>query len=206
MYIPLGGSRVDLFLHARNIFITFLLSGIWHGANWTFAVWGLLNGLYLEIEVLGKRLINHLAPQLHLRQEHIVVARLLGLFKTLVTFSLISLAWIFFRAKDISTAWYMVSEIFCGWGSALASITQTDFYEKYVYMGRSDYEFKWAVTGVVMLLIFEYLTAEHTFIGKLCAEYRYVRYFFKWLLISTALLFIIVFAKTDGQQFIYFQF
>ncbi len=206
VYIPLGGSRVNLVLHARNILITFLLSGVWHGANWTFAVWGLLNGLYLGGEVLGRKLIERAAPHLRLRQEHIVVARLLGVIKIFLTFSLISLAWIFFRAKNVSVAWHMVSEIFYGWGNVLASYAETDFYEKYVYMGKSDYEFNWALTGVVMLLVFEYLTSNHTYLAKLYAEYRYVRYTLKWLMISTALLFIIVFSKTESQQFIYFQF
>ena len=206
VYIPLGGSRVDCWRHARNIFITFLLSGIWHGANWTFVVWGILNGLYLGIEVFGKRFTLRMLPNLHVREQHIVTLRLLGLLKTIITFALISLAWVFFRAKNIGEAWHIVSQIFTGWGNAALSMPQPDFYAKYVYMGRSDYDFTWAVTGVIMLLVLEYLTAHHTFIGRLYNEKRYIRYALRWLMISTALLFIIVFSKTESQQFIYFQF
>ncbi|MDB2606194.1 MBOAT family protein [Zobellia sp.] len=98
LYIPLGGNRVSKSRWLLNLFITFLISGLWHGANWTFVVWGALNGIYLILEVLlfknrKKTFINILA-----------------------TFVLINFAWIFFRANSINGAFYIVKTIFTNLG------------------------------------------------------------------------------------------
>lgn len=90
LYIPLGGSRVAKPRWFFNLFITFLISGLWHGANWTFVFWGGLNGIYLIAEIIlfknrNKNFINVLA-----------------------TFLFINLAWVFFRANSIADAFYIV--------------------------------------------------------------------------------------------------
>ncbi|WP_271783553.1 MBOAT family O-acyltransferase [Aquimarina algiphila] len=93
LYIPLGGNRVAKPRWLFNLFITFLISGLWHGANWTFVVWGALNGLYLILEVL------------------LFKKRRKGTFNVVLTFALINFAWVFFRANSIEDAFYIIKRI-----------------------------------------------------------------------------------------------
>lgn len=101
VYIPLGGNRVLKWRWTYNIMITFLLSGLWHGANWTFIVWGGLHGVYLLIERFigldrGKG----------------------GFLRVVVTFALVHFAWIFFRANTLGDALMVIESIFTSPGNA----------------------------------------------------------------------------------------
>lgn len=119
LYIPLGGSRGSTVMKVRNTFIIFIVSGFWHGANWTFIVWGALNAVYFLPLLLLKR--NRKNTDL------IAEGKLFPKFRELVgmsiTFFLTVIAWIFFRAKDISTAIHYTSNIF---NSNLLSIPNTN--------------------------------------------------------------------------------
>ena len=103
LYIPLGGSRVGPKRWYFNLFITFLVSGLWHGANWTYVAWGALNGAYL----IGGIWYNRLAgPGLLSRY-----AKVGNLLKVLGTFGLTCFAWIFFRARSIGDALHIVGNL-----------------------------------------------------------------------------------------------
>ena len=108
VYIPLGGSRVSIAKQVRNTFIIFVLSGFWHGANWTFVVWGLLNAVWFLPIMLAKR--N--------RQYITIVANdtTLPSFRESIamffTFTVTTFNWIVFRAKDINEAWNYICGIF----------------------------------------------------------------------------------------------
>ncbi len=91
LYIPLGGSRVSRARHALNVMAVFLLSGVWHGANWTFLVWGGLNGLYVVVSTVLWRRGATASPRPAVR-----------LLRTLGTFHLVLLTWVFFRAASLS--------------------------------------------------------------------------------------------------------
>ncbi|WP_245142891.1 MBOAT family O-acyltransferase [Chryseobacterium daecheongense] len=104
LYIPLGGSKGGLMMKIRNTFIIFLVSGFWHGANWTFIIWGGLNALYFMPLLLADRNRQNL--------EVVAMDKLLPsfreFFKILLTFALTCLAWIFFRAESVTQAvWYI---------------------------------------------------------------------------------------------------
>ena len=90
LYIPLGGNRVNALRKKTNLIITFTVSGLWHGANWTFVIWGLINGVYL----IAFKGLN--------------IKRSVNIFNTLLqimtTFVLINITWVFFRSEDISQA------------------------------------------------------------------------------------------------------
>ncbi len=108
LYIPLGGSRGKVWMKVRNIFIIFIVSGFWHGANWTFIVWGALNAIYfLPLMLLNKNRIN---------TDIIAQGKYLPTIKEFIsmsiTFGLTVLAWVFFRAENIGHAWSYLSEIF----------------------------------------------------------------------------------------------
>jgi alginate O-acetyltransferase complex protein AlgI len=103
VYIPLGGNRVSLARNFGNLFFVFMLSGLWHGANWTFIIWGALHGLYL----IGGRILGLLRRRLGWKPpaEGGLLRRGWALF---VTFHLVLVAWVFFRAHDVATAFDIV--------------------------------------------------------------------------------------------------
>lgn len=108
LYIPLGGSKGGLWMKIRNTFIIFIVSGFWHGANWTFIVWGLLNAIYIIPSMIFGTNRNNL--------EIVASGRLFPSPKELlsicITFGLTVFAWIFFRAENIHHAIEYVSKIF----------------------------------------------------------------------------------------------
>src|SRR6184192_2160387 len=105
LYIPLGGNQVRPFHAAFNLVIVMFLGGLWHGAAWTFVVWGLLHGSYLVIEHASRALIGERAWT-----ENFAVKLLLGL----VTYGAVCLAWVFFRASDFTIATRMLGGMFGG--------------------------------------------------------------------------------------------
>ena len=107
LYIPLGGSRGGMLMQVRNIFIIFIVSGFWHGANWTFIVWGALNAIYFLPLLLTKNNRNNLDTVAHGKY----FPTLRDFFSILVTFGLTVFAWIFFRASSITHAISYISEI-----------------------------------------------------------------------------------------------
>ncbi|HKM02181.1 MAG TPA: MBOAT family O-acyltransferase [Sedimentibacter sp.] len=110
VYIPLGGSRVKKWKLYRNILITFLISGLWHGANVTYIIWGGLHGLFQIVESLISSLLRRLNIKF-IKYQHNYFKNSI---KIILTFSCVSFAWIFFRAKSISEATYIISHIFSG--------------------------------------------------------------------------------------------
>ena len=104
VYIPLGGSRCSKVKHYRNLMITMLTSGLWHGANWTFVCWGGLHGLYLICNSYYSKLTK----------KRVIAPKIV---RIVFTFSFISLAWIFFRANSITDALTIIHGIFTNQGS-----------------------------------------------------------------------------------------
>ena len=107
LYIPLGGSRGSTWMKVRNIFIIFLVSGFWHGANWTFIVWGVLNALYFLPLLLAKKNRNYLGPV----AEDKVWPNIKEASMMIGTFGLTVLAWVFFRAENVGHGFSIISEI-----------------------------------------------------------------------------------------------
>lgn len=108
LYFPLGGSRLGRTKTCVNLTVVFLVSGLWHGAALTFVVWGFLHGLYQVTSLLTKRPRERLLARLGISQE----SRLLNLFRTIFTFALVSLTFVFFRAQSIRQALHILKEIF----------------------------------------------------------------------------------------------
>lgn len=108
LYIPLGGSKGSMWIKVRNTFIIFIVSGFWHGANWTFIIWGLLNALYIMPSILLKTNRNNL----DIVAQGKIFPSVKEAFSILITFTLTVLAWIFFRAQSVSLAFSFLDEIF----------------------------------------------------------------------------------------------
>ena len=108
LYIPIGGSRGGIWMKVRNTFVIFVVSGFWHGANWTFIVWGALNALYfLPLMLLKKNRLN--TDSIAQGKKFPTIKEF---FNMSLTFGLTVLAWIFFRADNIGHAWSYLSTIF----------------------------------------------------------------------------------------------
>ena len=125
LYIPLGGNRKGKFRTYVNLMITMLLGGLWHGANWTFVVWGALHGLYLCIEKLiqdFRRRATRLAVEVPTKEpvtlQGYMAPRFLkkvtssNLALALFTFFLVNVTWVFFRSADFTTAWRLLNSMF----------------------------------------------------------------------------------------------
>jgi D-alanyl-lipoteichoic acid acyltransferase DltB (MBOAT superfamily) len=107
LYIPLGGNRVSMFRLYGNLFIVFLLSGFWHGAHWTFIVWGLINGFYLMFSLMTSKLRQKVVRVVGLEQ----FPKTHQFLQIIFVFSLVCLAWIFFRARNLTEAITILKKI-----------------------------------------------------------------------------------------------
>lgn len=125
LYIPLGGNRKGKVKTHTNLMITMLLGGLWHGASWTFVVWGALHGIYLSIEKLIQDMRKRLAPvavEIQHKEAVIVQGYMAPRFLkkvtssnftlALLTFFLVNVTWVFFRSADFTTAWRLLNSMF----------------------------------------------------------------------------------------------
>ena len=177
VYIPLGGSRCSKVRNYWNIFVTFLVSGIWHGANWTFIVWGIWHGMFQIIEkAIGQQ-----------KCEYGWIGKSL---KIVITFLLVNFAWIFFRMPTLHDAVGMISRIFD------ASLPmRVDIQSRHI--------FALIVMGIVILLIKdftdEFMPKRFQLYGN---KYRLVR----WGAYTLTILLILLTGVFDAGQFIYANF
>lgn len=182
LYLPLGGNKVSKNRWYFNLFIVFLISGVWHGANWTFVIWGALNGGYLVIAIVTQNFRNKCNDAVGLSKNK----TLFTAFQIITTFILSSFAWIFFRANNVHDAFLIVEKL----GTALS----TDIFVKWdVFFG--------VFIGLTVLILKEFrdefLVNKLSFLKK--ANVSVVFY----ALIVALILLMGVF---DEGQFIYFQF
>lgn len=187
LYIPLGGSRGSMALRVRNTMIVFIISGLWHGANWTYLVWGALNGLYVvPLLLMGKSKIHH---------ETVAQSRTWPTFKEtgamLFTFALTVFAFIFFRAESMSHAW-----------SYLRSILSPSLLSMPVFPGVGKMPFLLLIIALFMLAEWYGREYHHPLVRFGAKWKRPLRYAFYYSL----LIIIFVLGSTKEHQFIYFQF
>ena len=186
LYIPLGGSRGGTWIKVRNTFAIFIVSGFWHGANWTFIVWGILHAIYFLPLLLTNKNRNNIETVAH--GNYLPSAK--ELFSMLITFILTTFAWIIFRAKDISHAFNYISGIFS------ASILDTPTLK----------DIKGAITTTLLIAIFilaEWAGRENQYaleyLGlKWKRPLRHAMYY--------AIIIALFWFNGKEQQFIYFQF
>ena len=114
VYIPLGGNRTIKWRWYYNIFITFLVSGLWHGANWTFVIWGALHGTYLIIALALTNPKKQFSSLIQKKSKSFN-----KLLDVTITFILVAFAWIFFRANNLDDAIYIISNLFVNYNEIL---------------------------------------------------------------------------------------
>lgn len=184
VYIPLGGSRVGVFRKYLNILITFTVSGLWHGANLTFIVWGMLHGLYQIVEDI---LTTKFSPK-----------RLPYILKWFITMALISFAWIFFRSNSIEQALGVIESISkftfptsLGWLSGMLSTVGIYKYQAFVL-----------TSSLFILTLVEVLN--HKGYAYFYDEIKLTKTSFIW---GTGLIvLILMFGAFSNPSFIYFNF
>ena len=119
LYFPLGGSRCPkVWMNYRNLMIVFLVSGLWHGANWTFVIWGFLHGAYQIIGKLTKKRREALCDKLGVNRDGAAYAW----FERIVTFILVDFAWIFFRANSTADMGILLRRLFTAWDMPLGDV------------------------------------------------------------------------------------
>jgi D-alanyl-lipoteichoic acid acyltransferase DltB (MBOAT superfamily) len=186
LYIPLGGNRVS---HSRlyfNLLIVFLISGLWHGANWTYVIWGGLNGVYLVFAVITSRFRNLLTHKLGLDK----IPYLFIPLQITVTFILVSFSWIFFRAKNVADAFTVIKNI--------AHFDGPIFYD---HADISSLAF--ALLGIIFLATVE---AKREYFPNRFALLSNRNVYVRNLSYALLIIVIVLFGVFDGGQFIYFQF
>lgn len=182
LYIPLGGSRGGRWMQIRNTFIIFIVSGFWHGANWTFIAWGALNAIFFLPLLLAKRNRNNL--------DEVASGGIGTFFKQLgpilLTFTVTCFAWIFFRAESLSHAFEYINQLFSG-----------------PFMPANDDLFrKFMVPVVVVWLLVDWLSRKSNFDEWIGGHRGWARHSVYYLLI----LMIAMFGSFGESEFIYFQF
>jgi D-alanyl-lipoteichoic acid acyltransferase DltB (MBOAT superfamily) len=183
VYIPLGGNRVSRLKKKRNLLLTFLGSGLWHGANWTFIIWGLFHGLYQLLEKGFVKIKN---------RKH----NILWMLNVLMTFLFVCFAWILFRANTISDAIYIITHLFSGIGNPVEyflTILSPPHGKRYLVIG---------FVGVILLLIYDYLSLKEDVLENIKSLNVFIRY----TIYSGIVIIILLFMNTGAHEFVYFQF
>lgn len=177
IYIPLGGSRTSKIKTYRNILITFIVSGIWHGANWTFIIWGAFHGI---IQIIEKALSI---------QKETHKNKLIAIIRIIITFLLVNFAWIIFRIPSIDETWDIITKIFTSFsGDILANTNNSD---KLLML-----------TGILILLIKE-ITEEFFNGEKLWSR---INFGGRFIIYTILFIMIISIGVLDSGQFIYVSF
>jgi len=187
LYIPLGGNRVGPLRHQLNLLITFTVSGLWHGANWTYIIWGALNGVYLIVGTWTQGVRDRFFGLVGLRQGTF----LRGVIRISTTFILTCFAWVIFRASTVADAHYILTNFWKGWN--LHAISTPQFLLRQLPV---------AFLAVLILELIQWLRRNPTLLSRLPNLPTVVR----WPAYASAVVAILLFGVYRNNQFIYFQF
>lgn len=200
VYIAMGGNRVKKFKHIFIILVTFIVSGLWHGANITFLVWGAIHGILYSIEILSAKTRDKLWGSLKL-QKSIVEKTVNWAF----TLSVVWVAWVFFRSNSISDAWYILLNMF-------KDLELSDLLNKRYILDSRYFELglnmnQMRVTGISILFLISVELAQTKISLKRFMNNRHWSVW--WSLIIFIVLGIAIFGvygDLEVQEFIYFKF
>lgn len=184
LYISLGGNRVAVPRWYFNLFIVFLISGLWHGANWTYVLWGAINGFYLVFAIITQQLRSKLDKLTGLSKN----PKLHKAFNIIITFLLSCFAWIFFRANNIDDAFLIIKKVFTFKGPLFIQNPSMVIY---------------SFTGIFILL---FVDMKKEFYKGSFSFFNHQNWWVRNLSYATLVIIILLMGVFDGGQFIYFQF
>jgi D-alanyl-lipoteichoic acid acyltransferase DltB (MBOAT superfamily) len=199
LYIPLGGKRVSILRWYFNIFFVFLVSGLWHGANLKFLLWGAIHGLLYLIENILMKIENKLKSL----NTIYTLKTPINICKSIITFHLICFAWIFFRADSISTGNYIFINILSSIPTIINSISNVSIEMFRSTANLSYHEFYiYAIFFIIFLFLYYFRIIEKFLHRDPIDKFHFSDIFiFNFLIIS-----IIIFSNNMNREFIYFQF
>ena len=183
LYIPLGGSRCGKWRTRTNLIITFLVSGLWHGANWTFIIWGGLNGIFQVIGNIIKPFKEVCKKKFNFQDN----SRTLEVFNICSTFTLMTVAWVFFKANSLQDALVAVQKMVVPIGKLYVPQLSTLLY---------------CIMGLIILIPSD-ISQERKGYHPLLENKNCIIRFTTYILLAV---YILIFGVFDGGQFIYFQF
>ncbi len=192
LYISLGGNRVSRGRVYFNLFVVFLVSGLWHGANWTFVVWGGLHGCYLLAGLVTRDARERWMSRFRLAGRAWVKA-----VDVLGVFVLVSFAWIFFRAVNLDQALYIVRHLGTGWGSWHSALASA-----WAAVGGHPFESVVGVAGLLAMEAVHFVQRRHVLMDLVVRMPAACR----WAIYLAAVLAILLLGNLGSTQFIYFQF
>lgn len=205
LYISLGGNRCSAIRWQFNLFFTFLVSGFWHGANWTYIIWGGLNGFYLVFSLWTQKARKRIIKSLNLNSNQIA----LKIIQVTITFSLVCFSWIFFRSRSTSIAFEIINNLHTGWKELFSNLITNGLFalSNMNFLGTNavsvdilTFYFNWLL---ILFLIFIHLLQERFDLGKLIKKQKlYVR----WIVYFVLVYGIILGRSFTQNEFIYFQF
>ena len=191
VYIPLGGNRCSKARRNFNLIVTFLVSGLWHGANWTFLLWGGIHGVAQVIE----NSVKEIAAKRTKKNESINDGQIVQWFgKRAITLIVVSLAWIFFRANSVSDAFYIVSHLFMR-GSLSDALMS---------MGMSMKSVLKVIIMIASITVYDYYSLKYDLIEK----FRKIKLPIRWIAYVALATLVIVLKIHNGTDasFIYARF
>lgn len=198
LYFPLGGSRCSKPKAYCNLMITFLVSGLWHGASWHYVIWGGLNGFYQVVGRMTKQSREKVLSLLHISADN----KVLQVIRIIVTFLLASFAWLFFRAQNMSVAKGMIRQVLtnCVWVEQFRNGT-------FFSMGLSRFAVYQLLLSLIILFVVDICHERGISFRSKIAEKSVA---LRWnIYIVTALAFLMLIIQNFGHpasEFIYFQF
>jgi len=199
LYIPLGGSRAGALRHCRNLLIVFLLSGLWHGASWTFVAWGALHGFYMITHVFTAPLRARLSRSVGVSRDSAPVR----LVRWFITFNLVAVAWVFFRADNVRQAFWIVSRLA---ENVLHPVEMASIFHPLPFEQWGD-AFTSKNLGFVMLVFaIAALVAVLRIRNKPLERLRTAPLWARWSVYYVIILAILWIGDLGGKSFIYFQF
>ncbi len=200
LYIPLGGNQANYFRWMINILIVFIVSGIWHGANYTFIVWGTIHGLFYIVE-------NGLAKKFSLKKN--LFLKVIGWIKT---FFVVNIAWIFFRSDSLASAYLTLSKIFGNQPSAetytkIVQLENTNVNSELIKPFETITAESLTIQPVLLFLIgFFILMDSWIKQSRIDIKLNASPFYFRWTLYTILIFSITALSGTEFYLFIYFQF
>ena len=197
LYIPLGGSRCSKSRHMWNLFFVFIVSGLWHGAAWTFVLWGALHGIYQVIGAITHKTRTNLKQKIGIRDGSLL-SRAIG---KISVFSLVSFAWIFFRANTVTDLGNLLSILFTKWEFSAEYFNTT-----IASMGITGFGVIFALLSIVMLHILDSRGISDTGVEEDCGSTSISAFRIVCLFLLIAIVWLSMLESDTASTFIYFQF